>query len=134
MKTIGTCSDKVEFYYEREELKPCKKDAGWILKAKETVIILPESNEIIPTGVRVKIPKGYVGIIKSGDWFRVIGVDTAKHIIGSDCQEEIKVAVHNLAGVHTEVEKGDEIAQIIFVPVLLEAEYKEIPETGDISF
>ena len=57
-------------YYttEDKELTLSRKDindAGLDVKASENIEILPHSDALIHTGIRVQIPIGYVGFLKS---------------------------------------------------------------------
>lgn len=120
--------DKVKFYYEEETLKPFKKhetDAGWDLKAKVNTMLYPGETKTITTGVSMEIPAGYVGIIKPRSSLGAIGMDVTAGVVDSDYRGEVMVVLQNHANVVWRVQKGDRIAQILIVPVLLEAEFEK---------
>ncbi|HBJ81586.1 dUTP diphosphatase [Pseudothermotoga sp.] len=120
--------EKVKFYFEEEKVKPYKKhhnDAGWDLKSKTDTILYPGETKIIPTGVTTEIPKGYVGIVKPRSSWGAKGIDVTAGVIDSDYRGEIGVVIQNHADKPLAITKGERIAQILVVPVLLEAEFEE---------
>jgi len=93
---------------------------GYDLYASELVgFIVGNDSRLVSTGIAVKIPTGYVGIIKPRSGLAVKhGFDIGAGVIDSDYRGEIKVLMrkHNL-GTYT-VGVGDRIAQIVIVPCL----------------
>lgn len=94
-------------------------DAGIDLPSRETVSIEPGTKRVIPTGIKLAIPDGYVGLI----WDRS-GL-AAKHaltclagVIDSGYRGEIGVVLVNLGTEVFEVEKGMRIAQLLVQPVV----------------
>lgn len=45
--------------------KAHKADAGFDIRTPKRAVIPPKSSRIIPTGVHIQIPYGYVGFLKS---------------------------------------------------------------------
>tara|TARA_R110002153_G_scaffold25210_6_gene80199 strand:+ start:487 stop:915 length:429 start_codon:yes stop_codon:yes gene_type:complete len=78
----------------------------------------------ISTGIAVAIPDGFVGLIKPRSGLAVSrGVDTMAGVIDSDYRGEIRVVmtVHSTDIVPFRVERGERIAQLVVVPVMLDA-------------
>ena len=89
--------------------------------ASENIIIEPNKTALIPTGIAMEIPEGFVGLIyaRSGLALKK-GLAPANKVgvIDSDYRGEIMVALHNHSSEAAEVEKGDRIAQIVLTPYL----------------
>ena len=87
----------------------------------ENIIIEPQKTVLVPTGIAMEIPEGFVGLIyaRSGLALKK-GLAPANKVgvIDSDYRGEIMVALHNHSDAPAEVEKGDRIAQIVLTPYL----------------
>ncbi len=94
--------------------------AGLDLYADNSGSVDPDCVDAFSTGIAIKIPEGFVGLIKprSGLAFRG-GVDSMAGVIDSDYRGEIKVLLtaHNTDSVH--INKGDRIAQLLILPVMM---------------
>lgn len=116
-----------------------KGDAGADLYAAGNHKIMPMEVGIIPTGVKVAIPKGYAGLIwdKSGIASRH-SVHNIAGVIDSGYRGEIKVVMINMGKEAFEINKGMKIAQLIIheVPEIEFVESDSLDETsrGDRGF
>jgi dUTP pyrophosphatase len=75
---------------------------------------------MIPTGMAVAIPAGYVGLVapRSGLAARHgIGVVNAPGVIDAGFRGEIHVILINFGGEAVELRRGERIAQLLVVPV-----------------
>ena len=98
------------------------------------IFIKPSEKKIIPTGIKLKIPKGYEvqirprsGLAANND----ITVLNTPGTIDSDYRGEIKVILFNHGNKDFIVNKNDRIAQMVLTPVIkmeLE-EVDQLPET-----
>lgn len=91
--------------------------AGCDLKSSEDVILYPGDRALVGTGLKIAIPKGYVGLIcpRSGLAFKHgITVLNAPGIIDCDFRGEVKVILINLSKEEYSIKKCDKIAQLIF--------------------
>lgn len=89
---------------------------------------------VIPTGLAVAIPEGYVGIMAGRSSMGVrhgLIFSNAIGVIDSDYRGPLRVGLHNLRETPYTVQPGDRIAQLMVVPVLCpEIEVVEtLPET-----
>lgn len=120
---------KIEMVCEKG-CKPVRKhpaDAGADLKAnapngRGRVWVIPPMGECtIPTGVRVCIPLGYVGLLAARSSLHKKGLILSNGIgvIDSGYTGEIKVPLKNLSAGNANVECGERIAQLIVLPCLL---------------
>jgi dUTP pyrophosphatase len=92
--------------------------AGADLRASEAVEIAPGGRAAVPTGVRLQIPPGHVGLVwpRSGLAVRH-GIDTLAGVIDSDYRGEVRVVLVNHGEEAFRVAKGDRIAQLLVQPV-----------------
>ena len=97
--------------------------AGFDLSIVETPdILIP----LVGTGVRVAIPKGYVGLVfprsslQSKGWMLANSVG----VIDSDYRGEIKLGLRPFVkGAESELFAGDRVAQLVIVPIIIEATF-----------
>jgi dUTP pyrophosphatase len=71
------------------------------------------------TGLAFKIPKGYFGLIKARSSQALKGLEVGGGVIDSGYVGEVKLILYNVKGRgRIEIEKGERVAQILFIPVL----------------
>lgn len=97
------------------------------------VTLEPGARAIVPLGVAVEIPHGYVGLVfgRSGLGAKH-GVTLANSVgvIDEDYRGEIKAAMINRGGEAFTISPGDRICQLVLVPYAA-AELCEVAELGD---
>jgi dUTP pyrophosphatase len=114
-------------------------DAGMDFFALERITVPPHERKLIPTGIALAIPKGYVGLIwdKSGISTNH-GITTMAGVIDSGYRGEIKIVVHNLSTEPYVFEKGAKVAQMLIQPVerrpLVEVDDLDDTDRGDNGF
>jgi dUTP pyrophosphatase len=88
--------------------------AGADLRASEALVIEPGARAAVPTGVRLELPPGHVGLVwpRSGLAVRH-GIDTLAGVIDSDYRGELKVVLVNLGSEPFRIAPGDRIAQLL---------------------
>ena len=99
-----------------------ESDAGWDIYSDEDVIINPNTQRLISTGISVEIPHGTVGLIWPRSGLAVKnGVDVFAGVVDSGYRGEVKVCLFNAGSVwstpRVNIAKGDRIAQILFQPI-----------------
>ena len=105
--------------------------AGYDLYAcldKDEVIIKPNTNYIIGTGLSLEIPEGYFAGI-----FARSGIATKQNlrpanctgVIDSDYRGEYMVALHNDSNEDKIIKNGERIAQLVVMPYL-KLEFNEV--------
>lgn len=96
-------------------------DAGADLFSTETFRLLPGESKLVSTGVGVKIPVGYGGLVLNRSSQRVNGITSlGTGLIDSDYRGELKVFLVNQGDTEYKVVAGEtKIAQLVLVPVLL---------------
>lgn len=102
-------------------------DAGLDLRASKDYFLIPHARELISTGVCVKIPTGYVGLLVARSSLSKKGVylTNAVGVIDSEYTGEILISVtYDPRWTEKEedtqyIEKNERIAQLVIVPCLL---------------
>jgi len=93
-------------------------DAGIDLRSAEELVIPVGDTKIVPTGIKMAIPQGYVGLVwdKSG-YSAKNSITTMAGVIDSGYRGEIKIVMKNLGKEDFEIKKDMKIAQILIQPV-----------------
>ena len=88
--------------------------AGADLRASESVEIPPGGRAAVPTGLRLQLPPGHVGLVwpRSGLAIRH-GLDTLAGVIDSDYRGEVRVVLVNHGNEPFRVAPGDRVAQLL---------------------
>ncbi len=71
---------------------------------------------LVPTGLAVASPAGYVGLIRDRSGLAVAGLQAVAGVIDSDYRGEVMVALHNAAASDHLVKPGERVAQVLFLP------------------
>jgi dUTP pyrophosphatase len=89
-------------------------DAGFDLYSREQVVLAPGMRTVVPTGIAIEIPEGYVGLIwdKSGLAIKY-GLKTLGGVIDSGYRGEVMVGIINLSNTEYIFEPGHKIAQMV---------------------
>jgi dUTP pyrophosphatase len=92
--------------------------AGADLRASASVEIPPGGRAAVPTGLRLQIPRGHVGLVwpRSGLAVRH-GIDTLAGVIDSDYRGEVQVVLVNHGPDPFRITVGERIAQLLLQPV-----------------
>ena len=86
------------------------------------VTLQPGETRLIPTGLALEIPLGYVGLICARSGLatkRGLAPANKVGVIDSDYRGEILIALHNHSNAPAGIQPGERVAQILIVPVLL---------------
>lgn len=105
------------------------------------VTLAPGERALIPTGIRIAVPPGYEAQVRARSGLAVrngIALVNAPGTIDADYRGEIQAILVNHGQEAFTIRRGDRIAQLVIVPVVLcELELAdELPETerGDGGF
>lgn len=98
--------------------------AGLDLSAdiSESIVLNGGDTAVIPTGIAIEIPEGYVAYIFARSGLSIkhgITLLNAVGVIDSDYRGELKVGVINLKKEPYEIKQGERIAQLVIMPVSL---------------
>jgi len=113
-------------------------DAGLDLYCSKDTFVNREGTTLVPTGVAVEIPPGYVGLIRDRSSVGKKGLKVTAGVIDAGYTGEVCVVLLNVCAGYTKVEKGQKVAQLLIIPIETpEVEVvKEFAETerGDKGF
>ncbi len=105
------------------------------------VVLKPLERKLIPTGLYLSIPKGYEGQVRARSGLALKhGISLANGIgtIDSDYRGEVGVILVNLSQDEYIINKGDRIAQLVFIKYervhLCEVEYLDDTNRGSGGF
>lgn len=87
------------------------------------VTIAPGGRTLIPTGLAVAIPTGYVGIVAVRSSMGIkngVSLSNGIGVIDSDYRGPLGVGLYNMEATPYTVRPGDRIAQLMVVPVVRE--------------
>lgn len=114
-------------------------DAGFDLYTREEITLEPMVQKIVPTGVALEIPVGYVGLVWDKSSIAIKnGLKVLGGVIDSGYRGEVMVGMINLGSEPYTFSKGEKVAQMI-IQKFEHAEF-EITETlsdshrGDTGF
>lgn len=100
-----------------------KGSVGFDLLARQTITIKPQKIELVPANLIVEVPEGYMlALVSRSSTPKKKGL-LKPHSIGvidqDYCgdQDELKIQVYNFSDKPTTVEKGEKIAQGVFIRV-----------------
>lgn len=85
----------------------------------ELIHLAPGKTVLIPTGIAMEIPVGYVGLVYARSSLAVkrgLAPANKVSVIDSDYRGELMVPILNHSGIEQVIEPGERIAQMIFTP------------------
>ncbi len=96
--------------------------AGYDLYSSVNTVIPPSQHAIVETGVSIEIPHGFYGQIHSKSKLAYnFGIGTIAGVVDSDYRDQINVVLVNFGVKEFHIEKGDQVAQIIILPIITPA-------------
>jgi|SRR3989344_370461 len=106
------------------------QDAAMDWYSSEEVIIPPQQRVLVPTGIAMAIPVGFVGLIWDRSGMAANhGIKSMGGVIDCNYRGEIKIILHNLTDKPFTIEKGMRIAQML----IQEVHQKEIVEVQELD-
>lgn len=106
-------------------------DAAFDLSACEDVLLKSGKTKIIPTGLALEIPVGFVGNIRDRSGMSAKhALHTLAGIIDSNYRGEIGIVMTNLSQVDYQIKVGDRVAQMLIQKIEI-ADFEEVAELSD---
>lgn len=109
-----------------------KGDAGMDLFSSSEYVLQKGEVYAVPTGVKVEIPMGYVGLIWDKSGVSLKGVHRLAGVVDAGYRGEIKVVMVNLSQDPFVIDKGMKIAQLLIQPIV-EVDVVEVEDLEDSS-
>ena len=97
------------------------------------ITIAPGGTALIPTGIAVAVPQGYVGLVYARSGLackRGLAPANKVGVIDADYRGEVMVYLHNHGAEPQTVEDGDRVAQLVITPYLT-AQFEPVDELDD---
>jgi dUTP pyrophosphatase len=104
-------------------------DAGMDLFSAVDDVLEAGEVQAIPTGVKMAIPEGHVGLIWDKSGISLQGVHRLAGVVDAGYRGEVKVVMANLGKKPYSIKKGMKIAQLLIQPVVA----AEVVETDDLD-
>lgn len=101
---------------------PRAGDAGFDLRAAEDTLIPSGAQDIVPTGLKIAVPDGYVGIVKDRSSMASKRIYTHAGVIDAGYRGEVRIVLSNHSERSFQIQAGDKIAQLVIVPCETAAE------------
>lgn len=98
-------------------VKAYETDAGYDIFAREMQIVPAKESATFDTGVRIELPKGTVGMLKSKSGLNVRYGITSEGVIDVGYTGSIRVKLYNNSGTDYTVNAGDKISQLVILPL-----------------
>jgi dUTP pyrophosphatase len=108
-------------------------DAGLDLYAADTTVLQPGERALVPCGVAIAVPEGFVGLVHPRSGLAVdhgLTVLNAPGTIDSGYRGEVKVLLINLGQEAVEVRHGQRIAQLVLMRIGL-VDVREVDRLDD---
>ncbi len=102
-------------------------DAGMDLFAAEELVLGAGEVRAVPTGVKMAIPAGYVGLIWDKSGISLQGVHRLAGVVDAGYRGEVKVVMVNLGKQPYVFKTGQKVAQMLIQPV----QAVEVVDAGD---
>ncbi|MDE2637508.1 MAG: dUTP diphosphatase [Chloroflexota bacterium] len=96
---------------------PRPGDAGYDLFSIENYLVGARKRVLVESGLHIEIPSGYVGLVKDRSSVAAAGLHTLAGVIDSAYRGELKILMVNLADEDIQIHAGQNIAQLLVVPV-----------------
>ena len=109
-----------------------KGDAGLDLFSSVDCVLQKGEVKAVPTGIKVAIPEGNVGLIWDKSGVSLKGAHRLAGVIDSGYRGEVRVVMVNLSTDSFVIEKGMKIAQLLIQPVM-EVEVNEVEDLEETS-
>ncbi len=94
-------------------------DAGFDLCAREDAKLGTGERVLMPTGVAVAVPDGFVGLVSPRSGLAIrhgLSVVNGPGVVDSGYRGELKVVLINLGQEPIAISRGDRIAQLVITP------------------
>jgi len=93
-------------------------DAGLDLFSAVDEVIGGGEIKAIPTGIKMAIPEGYVGLIWDKSGLSMCGLHRLAGVVDAGYRGEVRVVMANLGRKPFSIQKGMKIAQMLIQPVV----------------
>ena len=93
--------------------------AAYDVKASQTIVVPPYKTGVVPLNLRLATPKDHFMYLISRSGLAVKGITVEGGVIDPDYHQDVKAIIRNNTPHPFKVQKGQRIAQAIFLPIVL---------------
>ena len=94
--------------------------------------IAPAERALVPTGLRIEVPEGYMLEIKNKSGLSLKkGLQVGGGVVDQGYTGEVKVILHNIGSNIVTIDPGQKIAQAVFVKITTDIEFVEQEQIYD---
>jgi dUTP pyrophosphatase len=97
--------------------------AAYDVKAHQTIVIPPNSTGLVPLNLRLATPKNHFMYLLFRSSLALKGITIEGGVIDPDYNQEVKAILRNSTSTPFKVQKGQRIAQAVFLPII-QADFK----------
>jgi dUTP pyrophosphatase len=97
--------------------KPREGDAGYDIYAAQGCTIFPGERGTVPTGLKLEVPKGYVGVVKDRSSVAMKGVTVRGGVIDASYRGEVSIILVNHSQAPYHIEAGQRVAQLLLMKI-----------------
>src|SRR5262249_1348917 len=97
---------------------PRPSDAGFDLPCSQAISLEPGGFALIPTGLHLSIPEGWVGLLRDRSSVALSGGVVVAGVIDASYRGEVRVVMYNFGKEPLCFELGARVAQCVVVPHL----------------
>lgn len=110
-----------------------KYDAGLDVYSNEIKVVPARGKAIVSTDLYLAVPEGCVGLLWSRSGLSAkSGIEVGAGCVDAGYRGEVKVVLYNHSDVDYTAQRGDKIAQLLTVPVVITT-YEEVDSLDDTS-
>ena len=113
-------------------------DAGYDLRSRDTILIMPEDSAVFDTGVHIQIPHGWCGLLVSKSGLNTKHNMTSTGLVDEGYTGSIRVKLYNHGSDPYMIREGDKISQLVLLPYgtfdMTEVDELDETERGDNGF
>ena len=92
--------------------------AGFDLYSAKTITISTQTREVVPTDLKIELPRNSYGQIAPRSGLALKGLDIGAGVIDQDYRGNLKVLLINNRTTRYEVREGERVAQLLVKPIL----------------
>lgn len=106
-------------YGAYKPMRAHRTDAGLDLRSPVDAVVPARGSVCIDTAVCVELPKNTVGMVKSKSGLNVNNGIQCEGVIDVGYTGSIRVKLYNHSNTDYQVKRGDKIAQLVIMPILI---------------
>ena len=92
--------------------------AAYDVKAHQTIVVPPNGTGLVPLNLRLATPNDHFMYLMSRSGLASKGITIEGGVIDPDYHQEVKAIIRNATAHPFKVQKGQRIAQAIFLPIV----------------